>query len=175
MPSVLPLLSLLSLLAAPPAAAAKPEDPWTGWRFLAGEWLGSGSGQPGQGQGGSTFTFDLDDKVLVRRSHSVYPAAQGKTVTHQDLLVVYAAGAEKKAVYFDNEGHTIHYSASVTADGVQLLSEAVPDSPHYRLTYLREKDGGLRVKFEIARPDKPDDFSFYVEGVVRKKGGKPGR
>ena len=171
------VLSLLSLLAAPPAAA-KPDDPWAGWRFLVGEWSGDGSGQPGQGQGGASFVLDLGEKVLVRRSQSVYPAAQGKTVTHEDLLVVYPGSGtekEKKAVYFDNEGHGIHYSASATADGVVFLSEPAPDSPRFRLTYLREKDGGVRVRFEIARPDKPDAFSPYVEGVTHKKAAKSGK
>ncbi len=72
-----------------------------------GEWVGSG--QPGQGGGTFSFKPDLDQKILVRKSHSEYPASANKPeIIHDDLMVVYLDNPENrnKAIYFDNEGHT---------------------------------------------------------------------
>jgi len=44
------------------------------WNWLVGEWIGEGSGQPGQGGGTFSFAYDLDENIIVRKSHSEYPA-----------------------------------------------------------------------------------------------------
>lgn len=46
---------------------------WSSLRFLLGDWIGEGSGNPGQGTGSFTFAFDLDEKILIRRNHMEYP------------------------------------------------------------------------------------------------------
>ncbi len=75
------------------------------WEPLIGEWRGEGSGEPGKGSGVFSFKADLDNHILVRKSHSEYPAANGRPATiHDDLMVIYleAANAPSKAIYFDN-------------------------------------------------------------------------
>ena len=42
---------------------------WDKWNWLIGDWAGEGSGQPGQGGGTFSFKPDLNNKILVRKSH----------------------------------------------------------------------------------------------------------
>jgi len=94
---------------------AQSNSAWDKWSWLAGEWVGEGSGQPGQGGGTFSFKPSLDNKILVRESHSEYPAVGSKPkIIHNDLMIIYPdySGNPVKAIYFDNEGHTINYSIS---------------------------------------------------------------
>jgi hypothetical protein len=127
--------------AAPPRSAGPEADPWAAVRFLVGEWVGEGSGQPGQGTGGFSFRFDLGARILVRRDHSEYPRSHDRpAVVHDALMVVYPQPGRDAlaAVYFDNEGHVIRYEVSAAREGtVVLLSEAAGGGPRYRLTYTQ--------------------------------------
>ena len=157
-------LALCAALAASPGA-------WDSLRFLEGEWIGEGGGEPGQASsGGYTFLPELDGKILVRRNRSAYPATKDHAAfVHEDLMVVYpgAAGKAPHAIYWDNEGHVIRYE--ITADGKSavFLSEPDPAAPRYRLTYTSTGAGKVSIKFEIAPPGQP--FRTYVEGSARKK------
>ena len=80
------------------------QNTWDKWIPLLGDWMGQGSGQPGQGGGTFTFSYDLDRKIITRKSHSEYPAADNKPkIVHDDLMVVYMDGATNspKAIYFE--------------------------------------------------------------------------
>lgn len=137
--------------------------------FLLGDWSGSGSGAPGQGAGSFSFTPDLQDKILVRRSHSEYAAAGGRPATvHDDLLIVYAD--RSKAIYFDNEGHVIHYDISIEGSGkaATFLSTDPSPLPLFRLTYRQTSADELTVAFEISMSGKPEDLKPYVSGVVKR-------
>jgi len=171
---VLPLLGIVFLAALSLASHAETSDPWSAWKFLVGEWVGGGGGQPGQGSGSFSFAFDLQKRVLIRRNHAVYPATKDRPAfTHDDLMVVYfEPGSDlARAVYFDNEGHVIHYTAEFSNAGQQVtfLSDIKPGVPRFRLIYTRIESGGLGIKFEIAPPGKPDQFSTYLEGTAQKR------
>ncbi len=91
------------------------DNKWNEWRFLLGKWVAEGGGQPGQASGGGfSFDFDLQERVLVRRNYSEYPATASKPPSrHDDLMVIYQEPEKgTRAEYFDNEGHVIHYSVS---------------------------------------------------------------
>jgi hypothetical protein len=165
-----PLLLLATLLAAAQAAP----DPWADWRFLIGEFIaGDSAGVPGQAsKGGFTLTPDLDGKILLRKNHAEYPAANGRPAfSHDDLMIVYHDGTSTKAFYDDNEGHVIHYNVTVSDDKKQIIfvSETGAQGPQYRLTYRDLHAGAVKVLFEIAPPDKPGQFIRYVEATVRRK------
>ncbi len=103
------------------------------------------------------FGLELQGKILVRRNHLEFPATpQRPAFTHEDLLVVYrdADTTPNRAIYFDSEGFVIHYTATFSEDGKVLtfLSDASPQAPRQRLTYVQNEDGTLKVKFEIAPP-----------------------
>jgi hypothetical protein len=142
---------LLLLLVA---LGVNAQDPWGGLQFLAGEWVGEGAGTPGESAGACSFTFDLQRKVMVRKSF-----AEAPTFRHEDLMVVYFEN-ELKAIYFDSEGHVIHYTVESSPNSVRFLSE------QYRLTYRKEGEK-LSLDFDIAPPGKP--FSNYLHATLRKK------
>ena len=118
--------------------SAQQTTNWDKWTWLTGTWIGEGSGQPGQGGGTFSFAFDLDKNILVRKSHSEYPAAQNRPATiHDDLMIIYPATDRNasKAIYFDNENHVINYTVTVSEKSIVFQSEKIPDVPVFRLTY----------------------------------------
>lgn len=92
-------------------------------------------------------------------------------VVHDDLMVIYREAGMTRAFYDDSEGHVIHYNVSISADKKQIifLSEQAAAQPRYRLTYQNLGAGSVTVVFEIAPPDKPEQFSKYVEGTVHRR------
>jgi hypothetical protein len=151
------------------------DDPWEPFHFLIGEWVGEG--KEGQGTGHFSLTPDLGGKVLVRRNHAELPASNGRpAAVHEDLMVIYKSqdGKSAKAIYFDNEDHVINYNVTFSPDKETLtfISATAPSAPRFRLTYQKEAEDRVGIKFEIALPGKPDDFKTYLEGKARKKSGK---
>ena len=163
------LLLAIALTGLVTAGFAQPNINWEKWNWLIGTWTGEGSGTPGQGGGTFTFKPDLDKAILVRNSHSEYPAAENKpAIIHDDLMIIYPdfSGSPSKAIYFDNEGHTIHYSVSYPEHSIVLTSEKIPNVPVFRLTYTLLSDGAVNTKFEMSRDGLT--FSTYIEGQSRK-------
>ncbi len=151
------------------------DDPWEPFHFLIGEWIGQG--KEGQGTGHFSLTPDLGGKILVRRNHAELPAANGRpAAVHEDLMVIYKSqdGKSVKAIYFDSEDHVINYTATVSPDKQTLtfISAPAPSAPRFRLTYQKEAEDRIGIKFEIAPPAKPEEFKAYLEGKARKKSGK---
>src|SRR5437016_8658278 len=87
------------------------------WKALIGE--SKGENQAGSGSGVCGFHFDLAEHVSVRTNHAELSAG---APAHDDLMVLSpeAAPDKAKAVYYDNEGHVIEYSAEWSADGNTL-------------------------------------------------------
>jgi hypothetical protein len=88
-------------------------------------------------------------------------------------MVVYreSNSAAPRALYFDSEGHVIRYLVTVSSDQktIEFLSEVLPSSPRYRLSYVETGSDTLTLRFEIAPPGKPDSFSTYIEAKARRK------
>ncbi|MFY9151543.1 MAG: hypothetical protein WAO52_06005 [Prolixibacteraceae bacterium] len=134
-----------------------------------GEWKGEGSGQPGQGVGTFSFQTDLDGKILVRKSHSEFQANGNRPAAiHDDLMIVSPdfTGNPTKAVYFDNEGHTINYTITYAENTVVLLSEKIPNVPVFRLSYFLLEDQTVNTKFELSQDG--EKFMTYIEGKSKK-------
>ena len=173
--SVLLLVAIAGLLLLNSASRAQESaKALASFEYLIGDWVGEGGGQPGQGSGGFTFLPDLQNHILVRKNHAAYAATKDRPAfTHDDLMVVYqdSDDAPSRAVYFDSEGHVIHYSVTVSADHktVEFVSETLPSSPRYRLTYFMTGGDALTLRFEIAPPGKPDSFSTYIEAKANRK------
>jgi hypothetical protein len=142
---------------------------WDKWNWLTGEWIGEGSGQPGQGVGTFSFKTDLDGTILVRESHSEYPATENKPeVIHDDLMIVYPdhTGTPSKAIYFDNEGHTINYSIAYSEKSIVLTSSRIQNVPVFRLTYTLLDTETVNTKFEMSQDG--EKFMTYIEGKSKK-------
>ena len=169
--TVATVLLLLNLAVAQgPSAKMSLDD----LRFLIGEWEGVGEGGPGSGKGVFSFAFDLQNKVIVRKSYAEYPASVSRpAVRHDDLIVIYIDGASNQIVanYFDSEGQQINYKVLPSTDqqAVTFLSEPSTIQPRYRLSYMKLKDGALSGKFEIAPPGQSEAFKKYLEWIARKK------
>jgi hypothetical protein len=138
-----------------------------------GDWTGEGKGSPGSGAGTSSFQFDLQEQVLVRRSHSEYPASGGRPATvHDDLMVIYPGPGNEQAhaSYFDNEGHVIEYAATWSAAGdvLTLVSKPAATVPQFRLIYKKVDAQTLEVAFEMSPPGQAGAFKPYVSGRLRR-------
>jgi hypothetical protein len=141
---------------------------WEAWKYLLGEWEGGHEGDPGQGRGTFSFSFDLDENILVRKNHTVFPPTKERDgYYHDDLLIIYTEyNGEKHGIYFDNEQHVIHYAAIVSPDGstITLESDPLPGLPQFRFTYIKVGPDSLNGRFEMTPPGKPGAFFTYLEG-----------
>ncbi len=163
--SILALLLAPALLAQPAPSKA---DPFAPVSFLVGDWTGEGDGKPGQSLGAATYRFELDGKVLVRRSYADVPAANGRPASrHEDLMSLFVEGGVLKAFYLDSEEHVIRYLVTTVPGGVAFTSEPGP-GPRFRLTYLKASETLVTLRFEIAPPGKPEAFATYLEAKTFK-------
>lgn len=159
------LVIVFILLNFVSSSFAQQNSPWSNWSWLTGEWKGEGSGQPGAGGGTFSFQTDLDGKIMVRKSHSEYPANGNRPATIQDDLMIVSldyTGNPTKAVYFDNEGHTINYTVTYAPKTIVLLSDKILNIPVFRLTYSLLDNQMVNTKFEMSQDG--EKFIIYIEG-----------
>jgi hypothetical protein len=159
------LISLCVLLTITSISFGQQNSSLENWNWLMGEWIGEGSGQPGKGGGTFSFSYDLDKKIIVRKSHSEYPPVNNKpAVIHDDLMIIYTDfnGNQSKAIYFDNEGHTINYQITYSEKSIVLTSVNIPIIPIFRLTYSLVNSGTIDTKFEMSQDG--EKFMIYIEG-----------
>jgi hypothetical protein len=157
-----PFLFALSLGAQ---TSTQPADPWQSLTFLEGTWRAeTGAGSTAKVAGTYTFAKELRGHVLAR--HSTVAGCTGPEsfdCQHGDLLYIFAErpGEGLKAIYFDNEGHVIHYALSTPdASTVIFLSEPGP-GPRFRLVYHRE-NSVMSGKFQMQMPGQ-EIWNSYLE------------
>ncbi len=161
------LLMACGLFAQAPAKTDPNSDPWAGLRFLLGTWEAKTTGGMAQAQtsGAYSFRLELRDHVLAR--HSSGGACKGPEdfdCQHSDLFYIYPVGIGEKlqAIYFDNEGHVIHYGVSTPKPGtVVFLSDPAQPGPQFRLSY-ELGDGVMTGKFQLRMPGQTE-FASYLE------------
>jgi hypothetical protein len=150
-----------------------PPDPWLLLRFLIGSWEAKTTGGFAQAQASGAYTFrmELRDHILARHSRSgVCAASDDVECQHSDLLYLYPEGgaAAFKAIYFDNEGHVIHYELSIPKPGTAvLLSDPSQPGPQYRLSYTL-LDGTMTGQFELKMPGQSDFMSYLMWSGKRR-------
>ncbi len=170
---IIPSLLFAVGIVSAQQTSAKPD--WSSLRYLIGEWIGEGSGDPGRGTGTFDFAFDLDERIIVRHNRSDYPATKDHPAfSHNDLLVIFP-GNSMEAIYFDNEGHVINYSCQISPGGdtIAFVSDALPKTPRFRLSYVKKAADTLLITFEIAQPSRPDEFAKYLEGLAHRVKADP--
>jgi hypothetical protein len=124
-------------------------DPAARWKpieFLLGKWTAQGGGSStGQGTGDFSFELDINKQIVTRRNFAAYTSGPEAGSRHDDLMIIYSedAGKSLKAIYFDSEGHVIHYDVRSPAPNVAAF-----ESSGYRLTY-RLEGKTLAGKFEV--------------------------
>jgi hypothetical protein len=135
------------------------------WSWLIGEWKDIVSRQSGNETITFSFAYDLDKKVIVRKSQTQYTdKTAGQKIIHQELMIIYPdqSGKSNKAICFDNEGHIINYKITFEGKAVIFKNYDRGNSPVYRLTYMRTGDGTISRKFELSRDG--ENFTTYEEG-----------
>jgi len=153
--------------------AQSPMASWDSLKFLEGAWQAKTPGGPSGPAVSGTYSFrkELDGHILAR--HGSSDTCKGPAdfdCDHHDLLYVYqnAPGQPMKAIFFDNEGHVIHYDVSTPAPGqVVFLSDGSTPGPQFRLTY-ELKDSVMSGKFQMQMPGK-SDWKSYLEWSGPKK------
>jgi hypothetical protein len=141
-------------------------------RFLLGSWEAKTQGGSAGAAGSGTYTFRLELKGHVLARHSAAAGCTGPAdfdCEHGDLLYLYqdAAGEPLKAIYFDNEGHVIHYEVTAPAPKTAVLvSAASQQGSEYRLIY-ELKGAVMWGKFQMRLPGQ-SDFRSYLEWSGRR-------
>lgn len=166
-------LCTTSLCAQNAPDTAPVADPWKSLQFLMGTWEAKTQGGSAGAAGSGTYTFqpELRNHVLAR--HSSYEGCKGPAdfdCEHGDLLYVYrdAPGQPYKAIYFDNEGHVIHYNVSTpTTTAAIFLSDSSQPGPQFRLIY-ELKGSTMYGKFQMRMPGQAE-FKSYLEWSGLKK------
>ena len=85
-------------------------------------------------------------------------------------MVIYPDfnGVPSKAIYWDNERHTIEYALTFTDKSVVFTSAASQYMPRFRLSYEMIDATTINTKFEMANPGSPEEFKMYLEGKSKK-------
>jgi uncharacterized protein YaiE (UPF0345 family) len=160
-----------SLLSAQTASTG--DGPWNALRFLEGTWDAKTQGEASGVNANGTYSFrkELAGHVLAR--HSSASGCKGPAdfdCEHTDLLYVYQdmPGLPLQAIYFDNEGHVIHYSVSTpTPASAVFLSDPSAPGPQFRLAY-ELKRAVMSGKFQMRMPGKAE-WTSYLEWSGAKK------
>jgi hypothetical protein len=140
---------------------------WKGLLFLQGTSEAKATGaQSVSSTGTYTFRSELGDHILARHSTSDagYKGPASFDCDHGDLLYVYqdAPGQSFRAIYFDNEGHVIHYNVSIPdATTAIFLSDRAQPGPRFRLMY-ELKGAVMSGKFQMRMPGQTE-WKSYLE------------
>ncbi|MGA3188145.1 MAG: hypothetical protein ABSF22_13650 [Bryobacteraceae bacterium] len=159
-----------ALLSAACVCAQSDNSPLKPLAFLEGTWEAkTQQGSAGATAGGTyTFVKELGGHVLAR--HGALSDCKGPAsfdCDHGDLLYVYQDDSTLKAIYFDNEGHVIHYKVAASSGAVEFLSDPSNSGPQFRLAYER-KDSVMSGKFQMRMPGQTE-WKSYLEWSGAKK------
>ncbi len=171
-PPLLLLLPVVTVLCAT-LLHAVPADPWSALAFLEGAWDAQTQNAPSgvTASGSYIFRKELGGHILAR--HSTAAGCQGPAdfnCAHSDLLYIFqdAPGQPLKAIYFDNEGHVIHYTVTTpTPTSAIFLSDPTAPGPQFRLVY-ELKAAVMSGKFQTRRPGKSEWTSYLEWSGARK-------
>jgi hypothetical protein len=153
---------------------APDADPLKPLSFLEGTWQAkTQSGTAGANAAGTyTFQRELKGHVLARHTQNS-SGCQGPSTfdcDHSDLLYIYLGSDHRalKAIYFDNEGHVIHYDVSVPEPTTVLfVTDPSTPGPEFRLVY-ELKSTVMSGKFQIRAPGQTD-WKSYLEWDGEKR------
>ncbi len=169
---ILPALAIA--FSAQAQNASQPTGPFQQLSFLIGTWEAKTVNNPAVAASGTyTFRAELNGHILARHSTSNSVACKGPAdfdCEHGDLLYIYAdaPGQPLHAIYFDNEGHVIHYTVTApTATTAELLSDSSQPGPQFRLFY-ELKGAVMSGKFQMRMPGQ-HDWRSYLEWTGSKK------
>lgn len=161
---LLPVLLTVSMYAQ--SGPPETNNQWSALSFLEGTWDAKAASNSGAAAVGSyTFRLELRDHILAR--HGDLSQCKGPSTfdcDHGDLLYIYrdAPGSPLKAIYFDNEGHVIHYDVSTPSPtSAVFLSDSSQPGPQFRLVYELKAEV-MYGKFQMRIPGQ-QEWKAYLE------------
>jgi hypothetical protein len=162
-------LVIFTLPLVAQSATSATSDPWKAIAFLKGTWFSSttaAGSSGGSARGTYTFETELRNHILARHTINVDGCKGPATFDcdHGDLLYIYQdmPGQPLKAIYFDNEGHVIHYDVSTPNSATALfLSDSTQPGPQFRLIY-ELKGTTMSGKFQMHMSGQ-SDWKSYLE------------
>jgi len=148
--------------------------------YLVGDWTDkSRTGEPGTAtKSGESWRVDLGGRILIRMGWCEFPESpKRQAFRHEDLLIIYPEGEEEmRGIFWDNEGHTIHYP-NVTSlpdgKGILLSSERATPGPRQQLMYIFEGPNRLTATFSLLLPGAPDFMPYLTWVSERSKPSSP--
>jgi hypothetical protein len=169
------MLTLFALPLLAQSAQTTGTDPWKAIAFLQGTWSSATSSagtSGGSARGVYTFRMELRNHVLARHTVNADGCKGPATFDcdHGDLLYIYQdmPGQALKAIYFDNEGHVIHYDVSTPNTTTALLvSDSSQPGPQFRLIY-ELKGTTMTGKFQMRMPGQ-SEYKSYLEWSGEKQ------
>lgn len=167
------LLCGANLYAQTTPTTASITASWKSLQFLMGTWEAKTQDGSAEAAVSGTYTFALDLRNHILARHSSNDGYKGPAdfdCEHGDLLYVYQDAPRQpfKAIYFDNEGHVIHYDVSTpTATTALFLSDASQPGPQFRLMY-ELKGSTMNGRFQMRAPGQAE-FKSYLEWSGVKK------
>lgn len=168
---VLALLMFSMPLLAQSSASSKT-DPLQSLTFLEGSWEAKTEAGSAGAKASGTYTFkrELGNHLLARISNSSgCTGPESFDCEHRDLLYIFEDGAALKAIYFDNEGHVIHYDVSIPTPSIAIfLSESSRPGPQFRLVY-ELKGEVMTGKFQMRAPGQSEWKSYLEWSGARTK------
>jgi hypothetical protein len=170
-PIAVSALTFISLLSGQTVSTGGGQ--WAALRFLEGTWDAKTQGQASGVNATGTYSFrkELGGHILAR--HSSAAGCKGPAdfdCEHGDLLYIYRDMPDQplKAIYFDNEGHVIHYSVSTpTSTSAVFISDPSAPGPQFRLVY-ELKGTVMSGKFQMHMPGNTE-WTSYLEWSGAKK------
>ena len=136
--------------------------------FLIGTWDAKTQGGSANAAVSGSYTFQLELGGHVLARHTANASCKGPAdykCEHNDLLYVYldTPGQPLKAIYFDNEGHVIHYDVTTPEpNAVFFVSPAGAPGPQFRLTY-ELKGRTMLGRFQLRMPGQGVQALFRME------------
>lgn len=158
------------------AQQTKQDSIWLPVKFFAGEWKGTGGGEPGNGSYERTYTFILNKKFIEIKSRTIYlPQEKNpKGETHEDIAYISYDKGRKKFVMrqFHIEGFVNQFTLDNISDNGKtfvFVSEAIENIPagwRAKETYRIFNENEFTETFELAPPEKP--FEVYSAVTFKK-------
>ena len=119
------------------------------------------------------FRSELNGHIVARHSIGDSSKCTGPAdfnCEHSDMLYIYADAPSQPlhAIYFDNEGHVIHYSVTApTPTSAEFLSDPQQPGTQFRLFY-ELKGTIMSGKFQMRMPGQPG-WKSYLEWTGSKQ------
>jgi hypothetical protein len=162
-PIILAVFSWLPMSAQTPATSP---DLFQSVKFLEGTWDANVQNNSAVKESGRyTFDRELGGHIFARHSTNDgnCTAPANFYCQRSDMLYIYPSdsGQGLEAIYFDNEGHVIHYDVSTPKPDLAVFISPPSHGPQFRLMY-KLVGAVMTGRFQVQLPGQ-SDWRTYLE------------